>query len=377
MFGDPNLARGELLSKNPAFLKERVFQRELEKRVEAIREDFAIGKLMVSGDARYLSDDLMRLLAELARPASETAYQALMKECLSGAVVYVPQPSYPLQKQLTILRNPHISRNEEVLAKPLADVGPLREKYLSHLYYVVMVDSRSLIPDRLGGADYDGDTVHVYAEPLLNQCIRRNYQGGFENENNLPLLKIPAAEPLLADARDWQARFQAVKSTFSSRIGQISNAALRRSILAYDEHTPVQDRERYRKETEMLTILEDLELQYRKQGIKDNSGAKKGDSRFLKTILRGVFDAADYREQLRSNCFRAILPTRLHFIGTDPAEENEYRFPADEIVKCAELLGKRDFILEVLPGVARELAIDRTAKPETKKKRWWQRVKRA
>lgn len=610
VFGDPNLARGELLCKNPAFLKERVFQRELEKRAEAIRDDFAIGTLMVSGDARYLSDDLMRLLAELARPVSEAAYQALLKECLSGAVVYVPQPSYPLQEQLTILRNPHISRNEEVLATPLVEVGPLREKYLSHLYYVVMVDSRSLIPDRLGGADYDGDTVHVYAEPLLNQCIRRNYQGGFENENNLPLLKIPAAEPLLADARDWQARFQAVKSTFSSRIGQISNAALRRSILAYDEHTPVQDRERYRKETEILTILtgleidsaksgvkpelseylqdqseirsgfleykriageseahkwyepsratrmkkyfqlrdleeitanlertpwyarelgkqtkrpkavparseelftfaiepgwentidpktlekvkaiiadyeeavrrceeyrhikpsencrkdirrilfsrnqedeitvdqlfrdfdryvpyvirdalarlresswqftppedrmaalweimggsppykyaellcdfrcggyrilgdilEDLELQYRKQGIKDQSGMKNADSRFLKTILRGVFDAADYREQLRNNCFRAILPTRLHFIGADPAEENEYRFPADEIVKCAELLGKRDFILEVLPGVARELAIDRTAKPEIKKKRWWQRVKRA
>ena len=124
-------------------------------------------------------------------------------------------------------------------------------------------------------------------------------------------------------------------------------------------------------------ILEDLELQYRKQGIKDNSGVKKGDSRFLKTLLKGVFDAADYREQLRSNCFRAILPTRLHFTGADPAEENEYRFTADDIVKCAELLGKRDFILEVLPGVARELAIDRTAKPETKKKRWWQRVKRA
>ena len=112
-----------------------------------------------------------------------------------------------------------------------------------------MVDSRSLIPDRLGGADYDGDTVHLYAEPMLSACIRRNYAGGLDNADNLPLLKIPSAEPLIADAGDWCARFRTVKSTFSSRVGQISNAALRRSILAYDESTPEQLREQYRKET--------------------------------------------------------------------------------------------------------------------------------
>ena len=239
---DQRRIRAEMLYKNPAFLSEHVFQKELADKAKQIRENYGIGKLMVSGDIRYLSDDLMRLLAIIARTTSEQAYRVLMRECLSGAEIYAPQPAYSVPEQLTILRNPHISRNEEALVTPLDPVGPLREKYLSILHYVAMVDSRSLIPDRLGGADYDGDTVHLYAEPLLSRCISRNYEGGLENADNLPLLKIPSAEPLIADANDWRARFETVKSTFSSRVGQISNAALRRSILAYDESLPIGER---------------------------------------------------------------------------------------------------------------------------------------
>jgi hypothetical protein len=158
---------------------------------------------------------------------------------------------------------------------------------MSHLYYVAMVDSRSLIPDRLGGADYDGDIVHLYAEPMLCDSIRRNYDGGLENANNLPLLKIPSAEPLIADANDWQARFQTVKSTFSTRIGQISNAALRRSILAYDEATPEDLREQYRKETEILTILTGLEIDSAKSGIKPELSEYLGKrAKFRNIFLR-------------------------------------------------------------------------------------------
>ena len=149
-----------------------------------------------------------------------------------------------------------------------------------------MVDSRSLIPDRLGGADYDGDTVHLYAEPLLCRCIARNYSGGLDNASNLPLLKIPAAEALIADANDSQARFQTVRSTFSNRIGLISNAALRRSILAYDESQSNSQREQYRRETEMLTILTGLEIDSAKTGIKPDlseylKNQKKIQSHFL------------------------------------------------------------------------------------------------
>ena len=73
--------------------------------------------------------------------------------------------------------------------------------------------------------------------------------------------------PLIADANDWEARFETVKNTFSSRVGQISNAALNRSILAYDENAKGK-KAQYRKETETLAILTGLEIDSAKSGVK-------------------------------------------------------------------------------------------------------------
>ncbi len=47
---------------------------------------------------------------------------------------------------------------------------------------------------------------------------------------------IPAAEPRIRSAHDWEARFEAVAGQpFPPRVGQICNAALDRSIIAYNE----------------------------------------------------------------------------------------------------------------------------------------------
>ena len=265
---DRRKLRAKLIEKNGLYIEESIFAKELKDKAEQTLSKYALGKLLIAGDNRYLSDDLMRLLTIIVKPVSQEAYTALESECLSGAVAYAPQPSYAENKIYTLLRNPHISRNEEAIVKPLREVGNLREKYLSHLHYVVMVDSRSLIPERLGGADYDGDMVKTVSDPMLNHCIARNYSDNFEDADNLPLLKIPTVEPLMQDANDWHSRFNTVKSTFSSRVGQISNAALNRSIIAYDENSDSEERESCRKETEILAILTGLEIDSAKSGIK-------------------------------------------------------------------------------------------------------------
>ena len=110
-YSDARKLRARLLHKNPAFLAEKVFQKELADKARQIREKYGIGKLQVSGDTRYLSDDLMRLLAIIVLPTSEKAYRFLLRECLHGAEIFAPQPDYPMPEQVTILRNPHISRN--------------------------------------------------------------------------------------------------------------------------------------------------------------------------------------------------------------------------------------------------------------------------
>ena len=79
---------------------------------------------------------------------------------------------------------------------------------------------------------------------------------------------IPTAQPQIRKADDWEARFETVRSTFSSRVGQICNAALDRSIIAYNENSDAEERERCREETETLAILTGLEIDSAKSGIR-------------------------------------------------------------------------------------------------------------
>ena len=266
---DQRSDRALLLTKNPLFSREPIFTDELNRQAKHLLEEYSVGRLLVAGDNRYLSDDLLRLLVIIAKNsgAEPQAYERLEKDCLTGNQFYAPgknrmPEAYDVAKQpyYLLLRNPHIARNEEAVVRPVARSGAFRITYLSHLTYVVMVDSRSLIPERLGGADYDGDMVKTIADPTLLRHLSA--------EDQLPVLRIPAAKPIQANADDWEARYECAKSTFSSRIGQISNAALRRGIQAYDESGDEEHRKQYREDTELLAVLTGLEIDSAKSGVK-------------------------------------------------------------------------------------------------------------
>ena len=59
-----------------------------------------------------------------------------------------------------------------------------------------------------------------------------------------------------------------MRGTFSSRVGQICNAALDRSIIAYNENSDAEERKRLQDETEVLAILTGLEIDSAKSGIR-------------------------------------------------------------------------------------------------------------
>lgn len=283
--------------RNPRLLEEPILAREFEQKAESVCSKYAMGKLLVIGDNRYISDDLMRLLGFVVKTSvgEGKAYSLLEKEFLRDNEMYAPCPGYDEQEVCTLLRNPHIARNEEVLAVPLKNVGRLRKKYLSHLSYVLMVDSRSLIPERLGGADYDGDMIKTIADPIVNGCVFH----GYETSGSLPVLKIPAAEPLIADAIDWAARLETVRNTFSSRVGQISNAALRRGIVAYDENSDSEERDLARQDTETLAILTGLEIDSAKTGIKPDLREYLEERRGKKSLFlryKSITDDAEDRK---------------------------------------------------------------------------------
>lgn len=271
----------EVLSKNPLFVNEPVFAKELEDKAEQILKKYSLGRLTVKGQNRFLSGDLMELLVSLGTPKRirsnfAKAFHSNSKlhglRFLNSEMFEAPGAAYESGNKYTLLRNPHIARNEEIQLGFFGRSDYFRDRYFSHLTDIVMVEASTLAAERLGGADYDGDMVKIIADPILNKCVRRNYLHGQTMMStflgNLPLLVIPNVEPQLRDADDWYARFETVRDTFSSRVGQICNAALDRSIIAYNENSDAEERQRCREETEMLAILTGLEIDSAKSGVR-------------------------------------------------------------------------------------------------------------
>lgn len=284
----------KILEKNPKFIAESVYADRLKSQAQAVLKQYALGRLIVSGDNRYLSADLLELLTEQfpkhlkIDKKNRTFVASAISNRFAESAFYAPQAAYSHESECTLLRNPHISRNEEIQLNFYTKVENMRKYYLGHLSDVVMVDWDSLAAERLGGADFDGDMIKTISDPIVSRCVKRNYEfESLRNSDNIPLLKIPTAEPIIRNADDWKSRFETVRSTFSSRVGQISNAALNRSIIAYNENSTAEQREKCREETETLAILTGLEIDSAKSGVKPDLSEYLGTkaiakSRFLK-----------------------------------------------------------------------------------------------
>ena len=232
-FIDKGNALGKCIKKNPLFANEKVCVKELNDNADKLIRQYSLGRLRVEGDNRFLSDDILDLLIFLIdngakRNSKErTFWSVAMTERFNKNSFYSPGASYDADTVCTLLRNPHIARNEEIQLKLYGKSSNMRKYYLSQLTDVVMVDPESLAAQRLGGADFDGDMIKTIADNLLNECVKRNYEyDDLDDRSNLPLLYIPSEEPVTRNANDWHDRFVTVRDTFSSRVGQIWQKAV-------------------------------------------------------------------------------------------------------------------------------------------------------
>ena len=147
-----------MLKKNPHFINEPVYARRLEDEADKIVEQYAVGRLIVAGDNRYLSGDLLDFLNRLPVAKTGTSKKAntfidfRWVQTLNHQNFFAPGAAYEPGHVCTLLRNPHIARNEEMQLYPIKERGYLYDQYLGHLTDVVMVGYSSLAAERLGGA---------------------------------------------------------------------------------------------------------------------------------------------------------------------------------------------------------------------------------
>lgn len=296
---EENLSWLDALIHNPVLAHERMINTMLKTRSESLKRDIAYGRIMVDGEMRYLSRDLLRFVINVVDLNDSDAfdnidirdnYDKVSSMLLGEDYFYLPNSKITLKedKNYSLFRNPHLSRNEQCISKAYIEKGEddIYRKYFSHLKGVVMVGYRSLIPQALGGADFDGDIAKIIANDIVCTAVARGILDKKKVNRKLPIIDIPDASKGKESKSGVPKNisYDVIKDTFSSRVGRISNLSVRIGDIEYNP----KPRSKPKHSCAECTINTGLEI----------DAAKSGEHPDLSDILDSVEITGDSRKNL-------------------------------------------------------------------------------
>ena len=307
----------KILKEDENFRYHPFIRAKMNARKVRLKRDFAKGKLLLPGEVRYLSRDLLLLLKYLLdlvyvqNTTNNPAANEKLKDgirfvhgyLLEKDSFYAPTRQNPLKAEpegipykngayYPLFRNPHLSRNEQVALRCLCNTNyTIREKYLGHLTGVIMVSGESFVPKTLGGADFDGDLVKIFDDPIVLKAVQR---GICNEDERLPIININDKPD--KDTENNQSEneknielptqyrneidYRVLYNTFANSIGQISNIAINKGQQLFTS-----DFDSNISKCSLYTILTGLEIDACKTGLHPclpaaNTGleSKKNDS---------------------------------------------------------------------------------------------------
>ena len=243
-------------------------------------KELSIGHIKFAGELRYLSGDLLVFLYYIVGGKEN---EIPSEERLKKYSFYAPGGRFykdeePLE--CVLLRNPHISKNENTVSKPWVPFeGSLREKYFRGLDFVCMINGASLIQERLGGADYDGDETRIISDPLFVKSVKQDKyykEPNFVDRQKLGIIPnlyetavVPSIDTIKENGDsidDGVAIYDTLLNTFGSKVGQYSNDGFKAACVAYSpEH--IGDQEHEMKVVEYYLTV-GLEVDSAKSGTK-------------------------------------------------------------------------------------------------------------
>lgn len=270
-----------VLGENISVIKEKKIKGKLAGMYENRLKDTVSGRLLVDGEIRFLARDLISLCWHLAKQtnADKNALKTFFADkVLLGETFSLPGRKIAIARgaKAVLLRNPHLSRNEEWISQYQEDIW--RKEHLGHLRGILELSYHSAGNLALGGADFDGDLVKCVIDPdIVNAVEVGCYKNG---ERNLPIIQIPAASGAKKKPVDgYKMDYETIRDTFSSRVGEISNATIE---VGYWEY--IRKKETAANLSAKATILTGLEI----------DSAKTGDKPDIRTITH--FDAGEKKK---------------------------------------------------------------------------------
>ena len=234
-----NYARAVM--KNPEMMKEQSVRDFLKRQVRKYIDSMKCGKIYLKACYKFLIPDLIMMLEWIGGDKNP-----------KGALEADEFWAKGYEGEHAIERNPHICKSEHLILK--AKHTEELERYCGHLVNTCMLNGKSPSPQRMNGADYDGDLVLLMDEPLF-----------LEGADKDCAIVLNLDEKLTALAEDVTIENIAslVERTLVSLIGEDSNAAT-----CYHNKITKKESQQKRYETyvDILSIVNSFAIDFAKTG---------------------------------------------------------------------------------------------------------------
>lgn len=254
------LIEKEVYNKYPKFyLSTNKFKNSRNRSNLLLKKKYLELNFSVLGYCKFLCGDLLELLYHAAYHHKGNIDT---KEHIALNKFYAPNTKFNEGEKCILLRSPHYSRNEIGVLKNSLESNTEREKYFGHLTGVIMYNPLTQLADRLGGADYDGDTIIILSEKYFDRTIANLFNNRDLTKGlKYPIIKIPSLVTSPTKF-EYDNRVKCLYNTFDSRVGLISNNAFKEAVDIYKQPIEKHDKVAY------YTIINGLEIDSAKKGIK-------------------------------------------------------------------------------------------------------------
>lgn len=242
---DPMNEYVRAILKNPEMIKESTVNTYVVGLLEKMINQFKCGKLWIKATFKFLAPDLIALMEHMGKIE--------IRGCLEHDEFWTNGVDGTYSGEFLIERNPHICKSEHVILN--ATTTDTIEKYLGHLSNVCMVNAKSITPQRLNGADMDGDLVLVVDNETMKSGVDRSCPVVIDIDDKITALSEPY---------DKEHLTKLVLRTMKSLIGETSNCAT-----AYWNKNPKSEetKQKYLGYIDLLSVVNGKSIDASKTGV--------------------------------------------------------------------------------------------------------------
>lgn len=231
--------------KNPTMLNEPGVRREVLHSAEKYIDGIKCGKLWVRGAFKFLAPDLIMFMEHIGGLP--------VVGCLEDGEFYGHDCEGIIRGERVIERNPHICHSEHTVLRGVSNFTT--DRYLGHLDNVCMINCYGIVPQKLNGADFDGDLVFVIDNDIIKSGVDREA---------FTVMDIDDKVTVESEDNTQENKFKVTMRSMKNMIGEYSNYAT-----AYHNKMPktAEQKAKYEKYVDIISVLTGKSIDYAKTGV--------------------------------------------------------------------------------------------------------------